>query len=268
MQRDDAQSRHAHGQHFGACVEDAQQLVRQKLGHRKACQHDGDRGSHRQLDGGADAVRLAGAQIVADDGHHAVVDAEDGHEHEGLHLEIDAEDGHCCAGEADENGVHHKGHHAADGLHGNGGDAYHINAPNGAPGGAEPLQGQVDVMVFGEVEEQPHAHADELSAHRGHRRACRAQPGQTEHAEDKNGIQNDVGHGARQLGHHGKGTASCGHQQLFQHALPETAEAEDQHDGQVRYAVIPDEGVIGLGKKERPDGEEPEQQKYQIGNRG
>ena len=123
-------------------------------------------------------------------------------------------------------------------------------------------------MVFGEVEEQPHAHADELSAHRGHRRACRAQPGQTEHTEDKNGVQNDVGHSARQLGHHGKGAASCGHQQLFQHALPETAKAEDQHDGQVRNAVFPDERVIGLGKKERFDSKETEQQEYQIGNSG
>ena len=38
-----------------------------------------------------DAVGLAGTVVVADDGHHAVVHAEDGHEHEALELEVSTE---------------------------------------------------------------------------------------------------------------------------------------------------------------------------------
>ena len=45
-----------------------------------------------------DAVGLAGTVVVADDGHHAVVHAEDGHEHEALELEVNAEHGHGGGG--------------------------------------------------------------------------------------------------------------------------------------------------------------------------
>ena len=55
--------------------------------------HDARRVNHGELNRLVYALGLARAVIVPDYGHHAVVEAEDGHEDEALELEVDAEDG-------------------------------------------------------------------------------------------------------------------------------------------------------------------------------
>ena len=51
-------------------------------------------GHHRHPHNPCDALRFAGAVVVGDDGHHAVVQPDERHDDEALHLEVDAEHRH------------------------------------------------------------------------------------------------------------------------------------------------------------------------------
>ena len=109
---------------------------------READDHDADGVAGREPQRAGDAVRLARAIVVADNGHHAVVETEHRHEHKALQLEVDAEHGHRRAGEADEDGVHAEGHDAADGVHADGGQTDGVDAADGAAGRPEAAQPQ------------------------------------------------------------------------------------------------------------------------------
>ena len=103
---DDAQSHLAQGEHVGTGVEDAEHDAGAELCGREAQQHDGHGGNHRHPDDLYNAPGFAGAVVVGDDGDHAVVEADEGHDDEALHLEVDAEHSHRGAGESDEDAVH------------------------------------------------------------------------------------------------------------------------------------------------------------------
>ena len=128
MQADDAHGRDADSQHGVAGGKDAQHLPGCELEDAEACQHDALGVAHRQLDGLFHTVRSAGTIVVADDGHHAVVQAKNGHEHEALQLEVDAEHRHRCRGEGHQDQVHAKGHQAAHALHGDAGQTHGVDA--------------------------------------------------------------------------------------------------------------------------------------------
>ena len=114
------------------------------------------------------AVRPAGTVVVADDGHHAVVQAENGHEHEALQLEVDAKHRHRRSREGHEDQVHAKGHQAAHALHGDAGQTHRVDAANGLGTGPEAFEADLDIRVFVQVEEQGHACAAELADDRCH----------------------------------------------------------------------------------------------------
>ena len=94
MAADGAQRHHAHGgQVAGALgLKQAQQRFGDEQEGRRAHGHD----DHGQLDGDADgvvdALAKAGAVVVAHDSDHAVAQAKDRHEDEGLELEVDDQD--------------------------------------------------------------------------------------------------------------------------------------------------------------------------------
>ena len=237
MGADDAQSRDADGQHGVAGGKEAQQLIRQELEDAEAHQHDALGVEDCEADGLFDPLRPACAVVVADDGHHAVVHAEDGHEDEALQLEIDAEDRHRRGREGHQDLVHEEGHDAAHALHGDAGQADGVDAADGLGAGAEAPEADLDVGVFVEVEVQRHARAAELTDDGGHSSAGGAGQGLAAVAEDEDGVQHDVHHSAHQLADHAEVGAAGGGQQLFAHGLGEEAEAEDAADAQIQDAL-------------------------------
>ena len=262
-QADDAQAGHADGQQRVAGVKDAQQLGGEQLHDDHAHQHDAGGVGGGQLDGGQHPLGLAGTVVVAQNGHHAVVHAEHGHEHKALQLEVHAEEGHGGAGEVHQDAVHAQHHNAADGLHTDAGHAHAVNAADGGAVGAEALEAQLHFLIEAQVEPQiqPEAHA--LAQHSGNGGAGRAHGGQAEHTEDHDGVQNDVGDGAGHLAQHAVKGIAGGHQDLFQHQGDELGLAEHTDDEQVAGAVGDDFGVIGLRCVVEMAGHQAEHHKHQ-----
>ena len=247
MQADDAHGRDTDGQHGVAGGKDAQHLPGCELEDAEACQHDTFGVAHRQLDGLFHTVRSAGTIVVADDGHHAVVQAENGHKHKALQLEVDAEHRHRRSGEGHQDQVHAKGHQAAHTLHGDAGQTHGVDAANGLGAGTEAFEADLDVRVFAGVEVQRHACAAELTDDRCHRCAGGAGQCLAAVAEDEDGIQNDVHHGTHQLADHAQIGAPGSRQQLFAHGLSEQTQTKDAAHRQILDALLRDDGVTGLG---------------------
>ena len=264
MEADDAQGRLADGQHGLAGGEQAQQLVGQELEQQEADQHDGLGIEHGALDGLFDAVGLAGTVVVADDGHHAVVHAEDGHKNEALQLEVNAEHGHGGGGKGHEDLVHQEGHHAAHALHGDAGQADNVDPFDGFGAGAEALEIQLDIGVLAEVEIEGDPCAAELADDGG--QSCTGGAGQSlaAVAKDEDGVKDDVDDGTHQLADHAQGGAAGGGQQFLVHHLHEHAQAEHAADGQVADALLGDVGIGGLGVEVGAHNGQAQHQKDQV----
>jgi len=140
MDGNNAQGQNTHGQHGGAGVEHTQQHMWENFGQNQAAQHNALGKADSQFDGLGNALGLAGTVIVADNGHHAVVNAKNRHEYKALQLEVNTKHRNGGAGKGNQDVVHRKGHHAANGVHGNGGDAHRVNALDGGPRRAEAFQ--------------------------------------------------------------------------------------------------------------------------------
>ena len=264
VEGDDPQRRHTDGQHGLAGRKDGQDLVGQQLEDGKADQHNALGVEDGSLDGLFDPVGFAGAVVVADDGHHAVVQAEDGHKHKALELEVDAKDGHCRGREDHQDLVHQEGHDAAHALHGNAGDADGVDPLDGPQLGTEAPHGDLNVMVLILVEVQAHARAAELADDGGHRRAGGTGEGLAAIAEDEDGVQHNIDHGAHQLVDHAVLGAAGGGQQLFHHGRDKQALAEDAADGQIAHALLNDSRILGLGLKIGPHAGKADDHKHQA----
>ena len=247
MGADDPQCRDADGQHGVTGGKEVQQQAGCKLEHTEADEHDALGVGDGQLDGLFDAPRVPGTIVVADDGHHTVVQAKDGHEHEALQLEIDAEHRHRRGRERHEDLVHEERHHAAHALHGNAGQAHDVDPPDGLAAGAEALEADLDVRVFLQVEEDGRARAAELAddgSHRGPRGAGQRLAAIT---KDEDGVQHDVDHRADELAGHAEVGAAGGGQQLLAHGLQKQAKAEHTAHPQIPDALQGNVRVTGLG---------------------
>ena len=246
MQADDAHGWDANGQHGITGRKDAKHLIRCELEDAETNEHDALGIADCQLDGFFHAVRSAGTVVVADDGHHAVVQAKDGHEHEALQLEVHTEHRHRCGREAHEDQVHAKGHQAAHALHGNAGQAHRVDAANGLGTGAEALEADLDIWVPVQVEEQGHACAAELADDRCHSCAGGTTEGLTAVAKDEDRVQNDVHHCTHQLTDHAQVGAAGSGQQLFAHSLGEKAQTEDAAHRKILDALLRNSSITGL----------------------
>ena len=237
MGTDDAQRRDADGQHGVAGGKEAQHLIRQELEDAEAHQHDALGVEDCEADGLFDPLRLPCAVVVADDGDHAVVHTEDGHEHEALQLEVDAEDGDSRGREGHQDLVHEEGHHAAHALHGDAGQADGVDAADGLGAGPEAPEADLDVGVLIEVEVQRHARAAELADDGGRGSAGGAGQGLAAVAEDEDGVENDIHDSAHQLADHTQMGAAGGSQRLLAHGLGKEAEAEHAAELQILDAL-------------------------------
>ena len=180
----DAQRRAADGQCLLRGAENAQQRTGRELKQQHTRRHNGNGNDHRQADGLFHAIHTSCAVVVGNNGHHTVVQAENGHKDEALQLEIGAEHRRGRLGEADEDLVHRKGHHRSDGLHNDGRHAHLVNISGGRAVPADILPADVDVRIVLQVEVQRQQRRHDLTQHGSHRRAGNLQPGETAQAED------------------------------------------------------------------------------------
>lgn len=131
-----------------------------------------------------------------------------------MQLEVNTKHRNGGAGKGNQDVVHRKGHHAANGVHGNGGDAHRVNALDGGPRRAEAFQRQVNVLIAQQVHYQPGSCADPLPGYGSHSSTGCFHAGHAEQTEDEDGIQRNVDQSANQLAGHGERTAPGGDQQF------------------------------------------------------
>ena len=266
---DDPQGGGADGQHLLRRGEEAQQRGRDGLKEQAAHAHDGDGRRHRQAEGPLHPVHPSRAVVVADDGHHGVVQAEDRHEDEALQLEVGPEDGGGRLGEADEDLVHAEGHHRADGLHDDGGHADAVDLPGDGAVPAEEAPAEMEFRIVPEIEVEGQPRRDDLAQDRRDGGARHLQPGEAQKTEDQDGVHHDVDGRTHDLGEHGELGPPRGLQQPLQAELAEKADGGPQADADVVRPVVHDDGVLRLGQEEGPpqreadDGEEHEAAKAQ-----
>ena len=197
----------------------------------------------------------AGSQVVGDNGHHAVVQAKNGHEGEGLHLEIDAQHGGGGGGEGNEDLIEPKNHHGADGAEDNRGHAHGVDAPNGGTIRPEPLGLKLDFRVIAGIEEDGEGGADHLPQHRGRRRSGHLHAGEGAQAENQHRVHDDVHNGPRALANHGAEGPPRGLEQAFKHDGDKNAKAQGGADGNIGGPAVNNLLYIGLNLKEGPGNE-------------
>ena len=181
---DDPQGHRTDGEHLLRGVEKAQQRSRDQVKGRTAHTHNHCGGGGGELEGLFHPVQPGSAAVIGDDGHHAVVQTENGHEDEALELEVGPEDGGGRVGKADENLVHAEGHDRADGLHHNRGQPHPVNLPDNGPVRADVPEADVDLRVMPQIDKQANKGGDNLPQHRGGGGARHLHPGETEETED------------------------------------------------------------------------------------
>ena len=246
MQPDDAQRGLADGKSLGRGREEAEQRAGDELKERAAHAHDGNGRDGREAHGLAHAVELSRAVVVGHDGDHRVVEAEAGHEDEALQLEIRAEDRGRRLGEGDEDVIHAKHHHRADGLHDDRGDADGVNVGNGGAVGADARKAQLDLDIFRVVEHKTERRAEKLARDRGEGRARDLKARKAEKAEDQDGVEHDVAHRARDLRDHRKIRAARALQEALGVDLHENAKRAADADADIVLPVGDDLHVFRL----------------------
>ena len=142
------------------------------------------------------------AVVIGDNGHHAVVQAEDRHEDEALELEIGAEHGGGGGGEDEEDLVHAEGHHRADGLHDDGGDAHPVDllGHDGVPADVLPVRCECPWLHLRFTIRRQRSPPRSVQQRWPQRRRPRSIRGSAAQAEDQNGVHDDVDDGAQRAG--------------------------------------------------------------------
>ena len=268
MDADDPQGGLADGQHVRRGIEEGEQRAGHQLKQRKAHGHDAHGHADGQLDGLLHPVGLFGPEVVGDDGHHAVVQAENGHEDEALELEIRAEHGGGGGREGDDDAVDAEDHHGADALHDDGRQADLIDVLDGVPVPANLLDVQVDIRVALDVHDESGDGGAALADDRGDGGTGDLQPGSAEEAEDEDGVQGDVQQGAQHLGAHGEMGPAGRLQQALKRKLAEQADGAAQADPAVAGAVVHDLRHVSLHPEECMGEEDPDETEHSKGAEG
>ena len=240
MGRDDAKGRDADGQHFGRCVVELQQRARNSLEQDETDEHDADGIHGGILDGLKDTVLVPRAVVVGDDGDHAVVDAEDGHEDEALELEIRAEDGGRSGCERHQDAVETEDHDGTDGRHDDGRQTDGIDAPDDFRFQFHVLETQGDLLVVLHVEEQRESGGDDLTEDGRDGRALDTHSRCAEKAEDEDGVGDTVDDGAGGLGDHAVEGLAGGKQHPLEADLHQHTKGKDEDGLHVVDAVLSD----------------------------
>ena len=248
---DGAQGADGHAHEFVAGIEDGQQQLGGELEHGEADQHDGESCHGGELQGLHHALGIPGTVVEGHDGDDGVVDAEQRHEEEGLELEIDAEDAGGGLGEALEDLVDAEVHDGADAHHDDGGDAHTQDRADNVAIGLHVAAAQLlELLVVSAVQVHGQDGGDPLTDDGGQSGAGDAHFGQTEPAEDQDGIQDDVGDRAHGLGDHGLEGVAAGLKETLEEDLHEDADGADGDDGEIDAAAFQGLGDGGLAGEE------------------
>ena len=161
--RDDAQGRYTKGQHFVTGGEQPQQLRREQYKYCCAAESKDHAGGNQDFPCLLHAVRLAAAVVESDHRDGCLSQTVDWHHQEVLELVVDAEEGHRRGGHAQQNAVDCKSHHAANGLHHDGGKTDPVNVGHILSQELIALQSDVNDWVLDPVELQRRCRTDELT---------------------------------------------------------------------------------------------------------
>lgn len=267
-QADDTQSGNADLQHIVGSLEETQDGRGEELDHDQPHHHDGhgkdDADAHRVFE----PLCFPRAVVVGHDGHHAVVEAEDRHKDEALYLNVDAQYGRGGGGKGDEDLVHAEGHHRADGVHDNGGDAHGVDLTDDMAVGAEMAERGLDVMVHPGVEIDRQNGGHDLSDDGGGGGAGYPHFGEGTDAEDEDRVQNNIDDGAQSLGEHGLDGPSGGLEETLHGDFQEDAEGKGGADGEVDGARLNDDAAVGLEGEVDPGDGKAQHQEDQIAQSG
>ena len=181
--------------------------------------HNGHRIQAAAAQGFLHPFPVPGAVVVAHDGHSPAVEAEYRHEYKGLQLEIYPQYADGGGRKGDEDLVHAKVGHRADGLHHDAGQAYPVDLADKLALGPEAPELHLDKAVVLMQVIHAHQHAQQLAQHRGDGGARHPQLREAQQAENEDGIEDDVENGAGKLGKHGVEGIPGRLQDLFKHAL-------------------------------------------------
>ena len=122
----------------------------------------------------------------------------------------------------------------------------------------------MQVRVLFQVHDQGADGGGALADDGGHGGSRHLQPGSPQQAEDEDGVQDDVGQGADELGGHGQVGPAGGLEEPLEHDLEDHAEGAAQADPGVGRAVVHDlvdvglEGEEGVGEEDAQQGEDHE----------
>ena len=266
---DDAQGRFADGHQDGHLLgggildEDPEQRAGDRHENQGADGHDYGCGAHAYLHGLEHAVLLLGAIVVGDDGHDAVVHAEDGHEDEAVELKVAAEDilgiG-ATGGEVEEDDVEEEGHHRADRHHDDAGHADGADALDDAAVRMEAAQADMQLVVLLAVKIDGQQAGHDLAEYGGGGSAGHAHIQQ----EDADGVEDDIDDRAHALGNHGVDGFARGGEQALHGDLAEHAEGQAAYNGHVVHSVLDHGFILGLHGEEGAGAENAEQEEQHI----
>ena len=242
-----------------AGIEDGQQHLGDKLEDGQTRQHDAKTGEGGDLHGLHHAAGIPGTIVEGYDGDDGVVDAEERHEEEGLELEIDAEDAGGGLGEALEDLIDAEVHDGADAHHDDGGDAHAEDGADHMTVGLDVATAEIlELPVVLQIQRHGEACGNPLTDDGGQGCAGDAHCGQTEPAEDQDGVEDDVGNGAHGLGDHGLEGVAAGLQETLEEDLHEDADGADGDDGEIGTSALQGLGDGGLGGEEGTGEEQAE----------
>lgn len=211
-----------------------------------------------------DALFVARAEIVGNDRHHTVVEAEDRHEEEALQLEVNAENGSRRRREHQQDLVHSESHDRTDRHHQNRRDADYVDGFDGLCIEAHFFERQVDIRIFARIVENAEDHRDDLSEDGRDSCSGNAHLRETEQTENQDRIEDDVEDRAESLRDHIVKGQSGRLQQPLHVDLHEYAERADADDGHILCPVLKNLRITCLCGEERARAENTDQGEHEI----
>ena len=164
-----------------------------------------------------------------------------------MQLIVDAEERHRCGGHPQQNAIDRKGHHAADGLHHDGGQPHPVDVGHILPQKAIALQSDMDDRVFDTIEPQRRRCAGELPDDGGNGCAPDAHGRAAQQTEDHNGVENNVDHCVDDEGDHRQHRVTHSLQEPLPVGLQKDAPAEHEVHREVFPAQLLQFGVTRQG---------------------
>ena len=253
MHRDDPERMNSHRHQLGGGVEHFQKNAGDELERNRSAEHDADGKKKREAQSLVDPGFFSRTVVVGKNRNQTVVQTEDGHEEEALELEIDTKHSRCGGGEANQNQIHEIGHHGPDGHHKDGRNTNKIDFADDGQHRMENLpQGEVNVLIISEVQEQSDAGCHTLTKNRGISGSCNPELRKSAETEDQDRIEDDIEDGTGHLADHGQDGHARGLQKTLKGQLEEKTDGEGADNPQIGVAGGNDFRNRGLALDKQP----------------